>query len=453
MNPILESQRQFFNTNATKNTAFRIKQLKKLKIVLKSNEQLLFDAIYTDFKKSAFETYTSELGLIYKEIDLACKKLKTWAKPKKVKTNLLNFPAKSYIIPEPLGTTLIIGAWNYPYYLSFAPTVASISAGNTVILKPSELPIQTSSIMAKLINSNFKPDFFKVIEGGIPQTTDLLNQKWDKIFFTGSTKVGKIVNLAAAKNLTPVVLELGGKSPAIITKKTNLKITVKRLIWAKFLNAGQTCIAPDYVFVHKSIKKEFLKLIVSEIEKTAYKIENKNYVQIINSTHFNRLKSLLENTKIYYGGQTDLKNRIIYPTILSNVSFTNNIMKEEIFGPILPILTYDNLDKVIQKIKSKPKPLACYLFTNEKKIKNKILTELSFGGGTINDSVMHITNPNLPFGGVQMSGTGSYHGKFGFKIFSHYKSILEKTIAIEPNLKYTPYSLKKLKWIKKLMSL
>ncbi len=452
MNHIINAQKEFFLTNTTKKIAFRIKQLKKLKQILQENEPLLYKAIQADFKKSEFETYTSEIGLLYAEIEEACKKTKKWARYKRVKTNRLNIPSKSFIVPEPLGVCLVIGAWNYPYLLSLAPVVAAIAAGNTIILKPSELPIQTSNVIAKLINRNFDASFFKVIEGGIPETTALLKCKFDKIFFTGSVAVGKIVHLAAAKNMTPVTLELGGKSPVIITENCHLKIIIKRLIWAKFLNAGQTCIAPDYVYIHESLQKTFLKQAKTAIIESNYSFKNENYVQIINTKNFNRLIALIDKNKVVIGGDYDEKTRYISPTIVSDVTFEDTIMQEEIFGPILPILTYRNLEDVIAKIKSKPKPLACYLATNSKKIKRKILNEISFGSGAINDSVMQITNNNLPFGGVGESGMGSYHGEFGFKTFSHYKSIIDKKTWIEPNLKYHPYSNKKLRIIKILQN-
>lgn len=450
MKNIIEIQREFFNSNTTKDIDFRISQLKKFKKILKENEDTVHHAIYKDFKRSSTENYIAEIGLIYHEINICCKNLKKWGKRQKVKTNLLNMPAKSFIIPEPLGVTLIIGAWNYPYILLFGPMVAAISAGNTVVLKPSELSLNTSEIIAKLINENFEPHFLKVIEGGITETTQLLNQKFDKIFFTGSSSVGKIVYQAAAKNLTPVTLELGGKSPAIFTEDCNLKIGIKRMIWAKFLNAGQTCIAPDYVLVHESQKDNFLQFAVAEINKAQYSFENDNYVQIINSKNTQRIIDLIDPAKIYYGGNFDIEKRFIEPTLMTNVTFDDLVMQEEIFGPILPIISYTNLEEMITKIKSLPKPLAFYLFTNNNLIKNKILTEISFGGGAVNDAVMHFSNSNMPFGGVGNSGTGSYHGKYGFNEFSHFKSILIKPTFFEPPLKYSPYSKSKLNFIKKI---
>ena len=451
MESLTDVQRAFFHTNATKDIQFRIDQLKKLKRILQANEKELHRAIYSDFKKSTFENSMSELAPLYQEINLACQNIDKWAHIKRVKTNLANFPAKSYIMPEPLGVVLVIGAWNYPYYLSLTPVVAAMAAGNTIVLKPSELPAATSQIMAQLINENFDPAFFKVVQGGIPETTELLHQKFDKIFFTGSTAVGKIVYQAAAKNLTPVTLELGGKSPAIFTENCNLAMGVKRMVWSKFLNAGQICIAPDYAVVPTTRKDEWLELVVAEIEKAQFSVKHDNYVQIINRRNTERLINLLDESKLFYGGIYNVEERYLSPTVLTEISFTDKIMEEEIFGPILPVIEYDNLDKVIAKIKDRPKPLACYVFTNDKRIKDKVLHELSFGGGAINDAIMHITNDRLPFGGVGGSGMGAYHGEYGFRTFSHYKGILDKPSWFELNLKYSPRTSRKLKWLKRLM--
>lgn len=451
MKNIVEKQRAFFNSNQTKEIEWRIQQLKKFRTVLKENEPLLYQAIYTDFQKSVFDTFANELSLIYSEIDETVQELKKWVKKKKVNTNVINFPSKSYIMPEPLGVTLVIGAWNYPFQLSLAPVIASISAGNTIILKPSEISSSCSKIMAQLINENFDPTFFKVIEGGIPETTELLTQRFDKIFFTGSVAVGKIISQAAAKYLTPVTLELGGKSPAIITEDCNLKTIVKRLIWAKFLNAGQTCVAPDYVLVHQSIEQRFLEMAKMEIEKEKFSIQNDNYVQIINTKNIHRLVNLLDKEKIYYGGKYDEQSRIFEPTLMHQVTFDDKVMQEEIFGPILPVIAYQSLDFAIAKIKEGENPLACYIFTSDQSIKNKILNEISFGGGAVNEAIMHLTNSKLPFGGVGESGMGSYHGENGFRTFSHYKSILEKPTWFELNLKYFPHTKAKLRWIKRLM--
>ena len=447
---IVNQQKRFFNSNSTKEVTLRIDTLKKLKLILKENEEKLYTAIYTDFKKSKFETYLTELSLIYNELNDAIRNLKKWSKQKRVRTNLANFPAKSYIIPEPLGSVLVISAWNYPYQIALIPTISAISAGNTVVIKPSEIPNNTSKILSELINTNFDENHLTVIEGGVETTTELLHQKWDKIFFTGSTPIGKIVYKAAAENLTPVTLELGGKSPTFVLADCNIKITAKRIVWAKFLNAGQTCIAPDYLLVEKSIESELLEAIKKEIQKFYPLSENinENYVQIVNKQNFNRLKQLIPTDKIYHGGGTNKENRLIQPTILHNINFEDSIMKNEIFGPILPVISFENLENVISKIKESEKPLSLYIYSKNKKIIKKIIKEISFGGGSINESLVHLSNPNLPFGGVGASGIGSYHSKAGFDTFTHYKSILHKTSWIEPNIKYTPFTKIKIKILK-----
>ena len=453
MKDIVSQQRTFFYTHKTKSIKFRLEQLNKLEQLLKSNENLLNQAIYEDFKKSEFDTYVTELALLYHDIKDAKRNIRKWSKIKRVGTNMLNFPARSYIIPEPLGVCLVIGAWNYPYQLTFAPVIAAMAAGNTVVIKPSEMSPKTSSIMAKLINENFDPSYLKVVEGGVPETTELLENKFDKIFFTGSPQVGKIIYQAAAKNLTPVTLELGGKSPAIITEDCNLKMTVKRMVWAKFVNAGQTCIAPDYVLVHKSVEKKLLDLLKLEIEKENFSIENENYTQIINDRNLNRLSAMFSSENVFTGGRINTSGREIEPTVLHNVKYSDDIMKEEIFGPILPVISYQNIDEVIQYVNDNPKPLSCYIFTNNKQVKKRILNEISFGGGAVNDAIMHIANSKLPFGGVGNSGIGSYHGEAGFKSFSHYKSILDKSNLMELSLKYYPHSKSKLSWIQRFMNL
>ncbi|WP_111881412.1 aldehyde dehydrogenase [Aequorivita sp. CIP111184] len=452
MKEIVSQQRKFFNTQVTKNLNFRRKQLKTLQKALEQNEALLNEAIYNDFKKSEFDNYTSELSLLYKDIKEARSNIFNWARTKPVSTGILNFPASSYIIPEPLGVCLVIGAWNYPYQLSFAPVIAAIAAGNTVILKPSELPTNTAAVMAKIVKENFDSAFFTVVEGGVEETQELLKQKFDKIFFTGSTKVGKIVYKAAAENLIPVTLELGGKSPAIITESCNLKVSVKRLVWGKFLNAGQTCIAPDYVLVHKSIEQKFLEQTKQEIISQHFAFENDNYLQIINNTNFERLTKMLVPEKIYYGGETHKETRYIQPTIMQNVTMEDAVMQEEIFGPLLPVLTYETIEEAIATVNSLPKPLSCYLFTKSSSIKKKVLKEISFGGGAINETVMHISNSNLPFGGVGHSGIGNYHGEAGFKTFTHYKSVMDKPTWLDPSIRYyphTPFRLKLMRWFMK----
>jgi aldehyde dehydrogenase (NAD+) len=450
----IAGQQEFFNSNQTKDVRFRIGQLKKFKKILKENEEVLYKAIYEDFGKSKFETYVSELSLLYHEINHVVKNSKKWSQRKKVATGFANFPAKSYLIPEPLGMTLVIGAWNYPYQLSLVPAISSLAAGNTVILKPSELPSKTSRAMAQIINTHFSSDYFHVVEGGAEETLELLKYRFDKIFFTGSIAVGKKIYQAAAKHLTPVTLELGGKSPTFVLPDTNIKMTAKRIVWAKFLNSGQTCVAPDYILVAKSIEAKFLQALQHEIEiqhKSTAKNIDENYLKIINTHNFDRLKKQIDINKLYFGGKTNREERFISPTILHNVSFEDAIMQDEIFGPILPIVSYTNLDEAIKLVKARPKPLACYVYSKNRKTIAKLLKEISFGGGAINDSLMHLSNSNLPFGGVGLSGFGNYHGKAGFDTFSHYKSILDKPFWFESNLKYAPYSKRKMKIIKWLL--
>ena len=453
INKLIEKQRTFFYSNASKDVKFRIEQLKKFKKVVKDNEQELYEAIYLDFGKSEFETYASELSLLYHEINLFIANISEWSKKQRVSTGLANFPARSYIIPEPLGVTLVIGAWNYPYQLSLLPAITAMAAGNIVIIKPSELPSRTASVMAKIINSNFPEDYLHVVEGGVEVTTELLIHRFDKIFFTGSIPVGKIIYQAAAKTLTPVTLELGGKSPTFVMADCNLKMTAKRIVWAKFFNAGQTCVAPDYILVDRKIEQKFKEVLQSTIE-AFYKEQNslpENYVQIINERNFDRLEHLIDQEKLFYGGTMNRERRYIGPTILHNVSLDDEIMQDEIFGPILPIIAFDDLNEAIDIVKQRPKPLSCYIYSKNRKVIAKVLKEVSFGGGAVNDSIMHLSNSNLPFGGVGHSGMGSYHGKYGFDTFTHYKSILHKPFWFEANVKYAPYSKWKLKLIKWLL--
>jgi aldehyde dehydrogenase (NAD+) len=448
MQEIVNYQRAFFETGATYDIQFRIQQLTKLKAALKEDEPLLAEAIYADFKKSSFDNFSNELALLFLDIDEAIAKIKDWAKPKRVSTNLINLPGSSYIYPEPLGVCLVIGAWNYPFQLSFAPAIAAIAAGNTIIVKPSELAANSSKAIKELIARHFEPNFFTVVEGGVAETQKLLEQKFDKIFFTGSTNVGRIVYEAAAKHLTPITLELGGKSPAIVSKDCNLPIAAKRIVWAKFLNAGQTCVAPDYILVQSTIKKDLVAALKTEIEQQQISIENGNYVQIINDRNFNRLIGLIDPKKVVYGGNFKAQERWIEPTLMDDVKETDSIMGEEIFGPILPLLTYETIEEAIQVVKKFPTPLACYIFTEKSQEAELILKKIPFGGGTINEAIMHLTNSHLPFGGVGNSGMGSYHGEAGFKTFSHLKSILKKPSWFEPNLKYYPHSNWKFKFLR-----
>ncbi|WP_299521525.1 aldehyde dehydrogenase [Winogradskyella sp.] len=450
VNQLVNNQRAYFNSNATRSAEFRLKQLKKLKALLLEHEEEMHQAIFKDFGKSKYENQLTEFFPLIDEINLTIKNLKKWMQHKSVRTNLLNFPAKSYLVPEPLGVTLVIGAWNFPYNLSLTPMVGSMAAGNTTILKPSELPVETSKIMTKIINENFDPNYLCVVEGAIPETTALLKQRYDKIFFTGSPMVGKIVNKAAAEHLTNVTLELGGKNPAIFHKDAALKIGVKRMIWAKFVNSGQFCITTDYALVHKDIKEEFLKLTIQEIEKGNFSEENNNYVQIINSRNFDRVVNLIDPEKVHYGGGYNREDRRIQPTILTEVNLDDKVMQEEIFGPLLPVIEYETIDEAFDIIKRFEKPLAAYLFSDSNAIKDRFLNEIPFGSGGINDCVMQVSNPNIPFGGVGHSGMGRYHGKYSFECFSHFKGVLDKPTVIETNLKYYGYSEKRMKIMKAL---
>ena len=448
---ILQQQKTFFKSHATKDLDFRKAQLQKLKKVVKSNEKLLYDAIYQDFGKSEFETFGTEISFIYKDIDYYLKNLKSFAKPKSVLTNIVNQMGSSKIVFEPLGNCLVIGAWNYPYQLTLTPVIAAIAAGNTCVIKPSELPENTMKAMAKLINENFDPQFLYVVEGGVEETTAILKLRFDKIFFTGSPRVGKIVYKAAAEHLTPVTLELGGKSPAFVTEKADLQIAAKRIVWGKFINAGQTCVAPDYLYVAENIKAKFLKVLIEEIKKRNYTDNVDHYCKIINERNFDRLEKMIDHKKVVFGGETNREKRYISPTVLDNVTWEDAVMQEEIFGPILPILTYKNLETAMQTVVEGEKPLSAYLFSNDAKEQELFTEKLSFGGGCINDTLMHLSNDRLPFGGVGNSGIGHYHGKFGFITFSHQKAILKKSNYLEPELKYPPYSDAKLNILKKLL--
>lgn len=448
---ILKEQREFFNSQKTKNLSFRKMYLEKLRDVILKNEELLYEAISKDFGKSKFETYAVEISFVLKDIDYFLKNLKSLSRPKRVGTNIANQFGSSKIHPEPLGCTLVIGAWNYPYQLSLSPMVAALAAGNTCILKPSEIAENTMKAMSKIINENFPKEYLYVIEGGIEETTEILKLKFDKIFFTGSTKVGKIVYEAAAKNLTPVILELGGKSPVIVTSEANFEVAAKRIVWGKFLNSGQTCVAPDYILVDEKVKDSFLDSLKSYIQKFNYQPDSEHYTRIINDRNFDRLINLIDQEKVFFGGKYDASKRFIEPTIMNNVTWDDAVMQEEIFGPILPVLTFKNFNEALIQIGAHEKPLSAYLFTNDSEEKENFISKISFGGGCINDVAMHLSNDSLPFGGVGNSGMGNYHGKFGFEAFSHQKSILDRATWGEPDLKYPPYTEKKLNWIKKLL--
>ncbi|WP_042720088.1 aldehyde dehydrogenase family protein, partial [Flavobacterium sp. B17] len=393
---IVSKQKEFFKTHQTKNIKFRRMYLEKLKELIIKNENLLYKAIEKDFGKSRFDTFTTEISFIINDINYYLKNLKSLSRPKKVRTNLINQIGKSRIHPEPLGNILVIGAWNYPYQLSLSPVIAAIAAGNCCIVKPSEIAENTMKVMTKIINDNFPPEYLYAYEGGIDETTELLKLRFDKIFFTGSTKVGKIVYEAASKNLTPVTLELGGKSPAIVTKDANLEIAAKRIVWGKFLNAGQTCVAPDYLLVEESVQEQFLETLRKYIKEFDYKPESEHYTRIINVKNFDRLTHLINKDKIYFGGNFNREELYIEPTILTHINWEDEVMQEEIFGPILPVISFTNFNITVNQLSDLEKPLAAYLFTSNAEEKEIFKNKLSFGGGCINEVIMHLGNENLP---------------------------------------------------------
>ncbi|MDZ7958928.1 MAG: aldehyde dehydrogenase [Aulosira sp. DedQUE10] len=448
---IIRKQREFFQTGKTKDVAFRIAQLKILKQAILENEQAIVQALKADLHKPEFETYATEIFVI-KEIDYAIKHINTWTKPQKAAVPIDFFQYSAKIYSEPLGVVLIIGPWNYPFNLIIAPLVGAIAAGNCTILKPSELAPHTSSLLAEMIAKYFDPAYIALVEGGVETSKNLLAEKFDYIFFTGGTTVGKIVMEAAAKNLTPVTLELGGKSPCIVDTEINLEHTVKRITWGKFLNAGQTCIAPDYILVNKKIKINLvaaLKKCIKEFygDRPA---SSPDYARIISQKHFDRLANLLKNGEVIVGGETNPEERYIAPTLIDNVSLEDAIMQEEIFGPILPIIEYSDITEAIAFINSRPKPLALYLFSQNKNLQKRILQETSSGGVCINDTVLHCGVPSLPFGGVGDSGIGSYHGKASFDTFSHRKSVLQNSFLLDLKWRYAPYQ-GKLAFLKRLL--
>jgi len=438
---LINSQKAFFKSQKTKAVEYRLSLLKDLKKEIISKEQAIYEALHKDFKKSEFETYISEYALTLSELNLAIKNLKKWNKPNRVKASILSFPSSDYIYQEPYGTVLIISPWNYPFILAMAPIIMAIATGNTVVLKPSELTENTAKLLTGIIKNVFPETVLVSVEGGVDVSTELLAQKWDYIFFTGSTKVGKIVAKAAAGNLTPVTLELGGKSPCIIDETIDLKLVAKRLVWGKLFNAGQTCIAPDYVIVKSHIKTKLIDLLKIEITKAYGKNPktSNDFPRIINKKNLLRLKELLKDTNMIFGGDSDERTYYLAPTLVDEPSLQSDLMTDEIFGPILPILSYETESDIESIIYGLDKPLSLYVFSKNKKFINKIINKYSFGGGVINDSLIHFGNQKLPFGGVGASGMGAYHGKTGFDTFSHSKSIVKRGTWFDPPFRYAPY--------------
>ena len=445
---IIQKQRDFFNTKKTFDISFRIKILKQLKFLIKKYQNELVEAFKTDFNKCEFDVLSTEFNLVIEEIEYMIKSINKLTEVKRVKTSIVNFPSKGYIYKEPYGVVLIIGPWNYPFLLTMQPLVGAIASGNCVICKPSENSCNVSKVIKKIIDELKFDELVYVIEGDKSVAIELLEERFDYIFFTGGEKVGQIVLEKASKYLTPVTLELGGKSPCIVDKDADLDIASRRIVWGKYINAGQTCVAPDYVCVHRSIHDKFLEKVIDKI-KSFYYEDNKlsiNFPYIINNAHLQRLLRLIDYNKVVFGGNHyDLT---IEPTVLDMVTFNDDVMKEEIFGPIMPIIVYDDLDELLKIIEKKEKPLAFYYFSNDLKKAKELIKTISFGGGCINDTIMHLTNPNLPFGGVGKSGMGSYHGKKTFDTFTHEKSVMIKSKS-ELKLKYPPYTSEKLRLLKK----
>ena len=448
---ILSSHRQFFKSQNTKDVNYRINLLKALKTEIIANEEAIYNALESDFKKPRFESFVSEFGLAMSEINLVIKHLKKWAKPKRVKASILTFPSKDYIYKEPYGCTLVISPWNHPFLLAIDPLIMAVAAGNTVVLKPSELTLSISQLIADILEKVFPKEMVTTVQGGIPVATELLAQKWDYIFFTGSVPVGKLIAQAAAKHLTPVTLELGGKSPCIVDDTVNLKLAAKRIVWGKFLNGGQTCITADYILAKYNIKTQLIEALKVEIE-SIYGSNPKNspdLARIVNLKNTKRLQNMLSGVTIVHGGNVDEASCYISPTIIDEPPLDSDIMHDEIFGPLLPILSYKTKKDIETIIWNFNKPLALYVFSKHKTFVNYILNKYQFGGGVVNDLLLHFSNHNLPFGGIGASGMGAYHGKTGFDTFSHKKSVIKRGNWIDPPFRYAPYK-GKLQVIKKL---
>lgn len=438
---LINKQRAFFHTGATLPVTYRKAALEKLQKCIQAHEDEIANAIKADLGKSAFETYMCETGIVLSEISYMLKHMNRFAKEKTVWTPLAQFCSRSYKKPSPYGVVLIMSPWNYPFMLTLDPLVDAIAAGNTVVLKPSAYSPKTSEMIEQIIKECFDEEYVAVVSGGRNENQALLNEHFNYIFFTGSQYVGKEVMRKAAEHLTPITLELGGKSPCIVTKDANLKLAAKRIVFGKYLNCGQTCVAPDYIYCERSVKDAFIKQVKKQINKQYSKqpLNNPNYGKIINEKHFERINGLLDENKIVHGGNSDPQTLKIEPTVMDAVTFADPVMQEEIFGPIMPILVFDSVDEVIENLQSMPEPLALYVFTSNKETSEKILSKCSFGGGCVNDTIIHLATSEMGFGGVGASGMGAYHGKIGFDTFSHYKSIVDKKTWMDLPMRYQPY--------------
>jgi len=449
----LQHLRDYFHSGITKEYSFRKEQLKKLKTSILKHEQALYDALYADLKKSPEETWVTETGLVISELNAAIKNLRQWMQPETVDTNLLNLPSSSKVLKEPLGVVLIIGPWNYPFQLLINPLIGAIAAGNCVVLKPSEFASATDVVMKNIIEDVFSPEYVLYVQGdGATVVPEMMNNfAFDHVFYTGSTVVGKIIYKMAAEKLVPVTLELGGKSPCVVESDANIKVAARRIAMTKFSNAGQMCVAPDYVLVHDSIKKEFISSI-TEVIKNFFSDkpeQSYNYGKIINEKQFNRIAGYLSTGKIIFGGRADKQQLFIEPTLLDEVSINDAVMKDEIFGPVLPIISFKTKDEAMRIIEQHPNPLAFYIFTSSHTKENEWLNSVAFGGGCVNNASWHLTNHHLPFGGRGFSGTGNYHGKYSFGTFSHKKAVMKTPTWFDPGIKYPPFKgkLKLFKWV------
>lgn len=448
---IVAKQRIYHESGTTLDLNFRLRQLELLKKAIQSHEQDILDALKKDLNREPFDTYAAEIGIVLEEIGFLLKHLPRWAAGRRVKTSLANFPGSSRIFPEPYGIALILSPWNYPFQLAVSPLAGALAAGNCVVVKPSAYSANTSRVIEKMLREAFPEEYVSVVLGGREENRNLLEERFDYIFFTGSVAVGKTVMESAARHLTPVTLELGGKSPCIVDETANLAVAARRIVWGKFFNAGQTCVAPDYLMVHRVVKEKLISEISNAINTfygSACRVPE-NFPRIINQKHFDRLVGLLSNEKVILGGCADQASLRIGPTLVDAVTWNSPLMKGEIFGPILPILEFESLHEVVDQVNAHPKPLALYYFTTRKDREKHILSRISFGGGCINDTVMHLASSHMPFGGVGESGMGQYHGKASFDTFSHYKSVLRKSNHVDVPLRYPPH--KSINLLKKIL--
>lgn len=448
---IIDKQRDYFESNATRDIDFRIEQLKKFKNAIKENEENIYAALNADFKKSKFETFATEIGIVYDEISCMIKNVKKWATPELIKDTISNFPSRNYIYHDPYGVALIIGAWNYPFQLTLAPVVGAMAAGNTCVIKPPRAAINTYHVIQKIIEETFNENYIAVLDEH-SDNNEMLSYKYDYIFFTGGVEVGKTIARAAAEFLTPTTLELGGKSPCIVDKQVDIETAARRIAWGKYLNGGQTCVAPDYLLLHDSVKEKFYKAFAKSVREFYGNNpqDSADYPRIINDRHFNRLAAMITDGDVIVGGKTDAETRYIAPTLIEIDSLDHPLMSDEIFGPILPVLTIQSIDEAISIVKQFEKPLAFYIFSNSYANQQKCLNTVQFGGGCVNDTVSHFVNDGLPFGGIGNSGIGAYHGKFSFDTFTHKKGVCNKVTWPDVPLRYPPYN-GKLMLVKQVM--